>query len=515
MPYSRNNRHNRLKEDDTNNDNNKSLPAITTPVTSTVDVICPIVSQVSNITDTGFRLKKCCSPLSCRMSNIFIDDHDPKNAVRVLCNNEACDEGRWMHKDCFEEFEQSVLAYLRSCGRARSWSEKQRLQNLWTKKGYDLAFKACDCKCSRGHLRKDLDYVPLPYSNTKKQRKNRKKNDRPIPVVCTAMKSNSQGHQMINIDPISKINNNLNTLETINDTHVSVVNENCAANCNVKLNNKSAYSKKAGKKIGIGNTSSSMEYGSYLIDNHLDNSLKRMLSIGQNNSMYSLLPKSNQQLRIRTNSVSSIGSNSSGFNSIPSSAGSASMSPSPVNGDMFFKIRTSSDVSSDTGNIASSTGFRKRLDFSVFARLPPNKQNAYNIFTENLSMISQVLSSHNNINIDRGNSRSLQDIEEDTCCDADTRNFVLSNLLSKRMFNTRCALCKSHLIVFDRFPLIDGTFFLSPQAYDTIAIQVSGVRVIAKCITSKEYANIEALKNLIAVTNTIHDGVPVLYSSHN
>lgn len=46
-----------------------------------------------------------------------------------------------MHKQCFDNWEVSVLTYLRSTGRARSWSEKQRMQNLWTKKGYDLAFK--------------------------------------------------------------------------------------------------------------------------------------------------------------------------------------------------------------------------------------------------------------------------------------------------------------------------------------------------------------------------------------
>ena len=52
------------------------------------------------------------------------------------------------------------MVFLKTCGRARSWSDKQRMQNLWTKKGYDLAYKACDCLCGRGHLRKDLDYVP-------------------------------------------------------------------------------------------------------------------------------------------------------------------------------------------------------------------------------------------------------------------------------------------------------------------------------------------------------------------
>jgi len=73
--------------------------------------------------------------------------------LQVYCNNESCDQGVWMHGECFREWESKVLAYLRSSGRARSWSEKQRVQNLWTKKGYDLAFKACDCKCGRGHLR--------------------------------------------------------------------------------------------------------------------------------------------------------------------------------------------------------------------------------------------------------------------------------------------------------------------------------------------------------------------------
>ena len=61
---------------------------------------------------------------------LYRDTDDPYDAVKVLCNNEHCKGGCWMHKDCFNEFEQSVLSYLRSCGRARSWSEKQRLQNL-------------------------------------------------------------------------------------------------------------------------------------------------------------------------------------------------------------------------------------------------------------------------------------------------------------------------------------------------------------------------------------------------
>ena len=60
------------------------------------------------------------------------------------------------------------IAYFNSAsfsGRARSWSEKQRRQNLWTKKGYDLIFRACFCKCKHGHLKKDLDWAPQASSS--------------------------------------------------------------------------------------------------------------------------------------------------------------------------------------------------------------------------------------------------------------------------------------------------------------------------------------------------------------
>lgn len=63
-----------------------------------------------------------------------------------------------MHTACFQTFEESVLCYLKGHGRAKSWSERQKLQNLWTKKAYDLVFKACACNCAHGHLRKDLDW---------------------------------------------------------------------------------------------------------------------------------------------------------------------------------------------------------------------------------------------------------------------------------------------------------------------------------------------------------------------
>lgn len=157
--------------------------------------------------DLSGNLTRCACPTECLRENsvsgldvdssIHLDDlHD---VVRVLCNNEQCPMGKYMHRECFETWEQAVLTYLKSCGRCRSWSERQRHQNLWTKKGYDLAFKACGCKCGRGHLKKDLDWTPPVNQNqrrldenaeNKKKKKNRKKNLKPT----LSISAHNHGH---------------------------------------------------------------------------------------------------------------------------------------------------------------------------------------------------------------------------------------------------------------------------------------------------------------------------------
>ena len=79
-----------------------------------------------------------------------------KEYVLVGCNNSSCNEGDRMHYECFVQFEDAVLKFMRKTGRARSWSEEQRCSNLWTDKGYGLVKKVCKCRCGRGFLRPDL-----------------------------------------------------------------------------------------------------------------------------------------------------------------------------------------------------------------------------------------------------------------------------------------------------------------------------------------------------------------------
>lgn len=314
------------------------------------------------------------------------------DAVRVLCNNEHCTEGNWMHADCFQEWEQQVLSFLRSCGRARSWSEKQRLQNLWTKKGYDLAYKACDCKCGKGHLRKDTDYVQnlslLANQKNKahraakiQQHRNCAAPTKPVPVMNRAMAPGFVGMRSNN-------NNNINH--------------------------------NGGVMLGATSSLVTLNGNHNNQNNHHQNSLSQL-----NGSM-------RPQLRIRTNSLSSTGSSCSP----PSSAGTPPQTPGGTiisNGKKKFDFFASQEQAA-AGNI-----FQRRTDYSVFGMLPRYQQNPYHIKME----------------------------DEGPHGNDETRCFVLTNLSTHGVTQVNCVVCNQNLPVFDKYPLIDGTFFLSPQRYNT------------------------------------------------
>ncbi len=53
------------------------------------------------------------------------------------------------------------------------------------------------------------------------------------------------------------------------------------------------------------------------------------------------------------------------------------------------------------------------------------------------------------------------------------RSFVLSNLTAHHQSRMLCVLCSAPMKVYDRYPLIDGTFFLSPVKHARGSIEVS------------------------------------------
>ncbi|KAL4233590.1 hypothetical protein ACF0H5_008271 [Mactra antiquata] len=376
------------------------------------------------------RMQKCCMPTVCPVKEELIDTENVGDAVRVVCNNEACVVGNWMHKSCFDAFEESVLAYLRSCGRARSWSEKQRLQNLWTKKGYDLAFKACDCTCGKGHLRKDLDYIAPVVDNSAKK-KGKKKATSSKPDLNTgnvvARERRSSGNN----------NSNANTIPT------------AKVNCSV-LNGK------------IDNNILGDKNGNHSSPHHIRKTSPSITIINNCNDN-----------RLRANSISSTGSspphsassiNSGSDSPVPQSPQNHSLIRHAVKAKFNYPEHLSTHEGSPLNGSVYSI-FPKRSDLSAFSILPRHKQNPYHI-----KMEDDALS---------GND--------------DVHTFVLNHLSTYKISSLHCVLCKNELCVFDRYPLVDGTLFLSPQAYDNQVLQViSDGRlqyINAVCVTCLESGN--------------------------
>lgn len=279
-------------------------------------------------------------------------------AVKVVCNNSSCPYSNFMHAECFEVWQESVLNFLKTCGRARSWSEKQRVQNLWTKRGYDLAYKACACRCQHGHLRKDLNWIPprpqhsSTDSDSDKQRRRKRKNSKNSKPALTI------GLPTFTLVPLQ--------------------------------------------------------------------GMKRSDAQG-------IPPLS----RIRTNSVSSTASGSSSFSSSVSSP--AASPPSDCN---IPPRRTS--LMDRSRHDSGGSIFLRRSDYSSFNVLPKHKINSYHIKMEDECSI--------------GND--------------ETRCFILSNYATNKMNRVPCVLCNSLMYIFERYPLIDGTFFLSPRQHTKACIQV-------------------------------------------
>ena len=58
--------------------------------------------------------QRCCVPSGCsRYDGELIDPQEPGDAVKVVCSNPACVVGSWMHADCYEDWQQRVLFYIR------------------------------------------------------------------------------------------------------------------------------------------------------------------------------------------------------------------------------------------------------------------------------------------------------------------------------------------------------------------------------------------------------------------
>jgi hypothetical protein len=136
------------------------------------------------------------------------------------------------------------------------------------------------------------------------------------------------------------------------------------------------------------------------------------------------------QLRVRTSSFSSTGS------SPPSSAGTPPLTPGS---QLSSKKSPGFEFFADPQQASAGNIFKRRSDYSAFSVLPRHQQNPYHIKME----------------------------DEGPYGNDEIRCFVLSNLSTHQVTSVKCVCCSHEMPVFDRYPLIDGTFFLSPVRYNT------------------------------------------------
>jgi len=59
-----------------------------------------------------------------------IDPDEPGDAVRVVCSNPTCVVGSWMHADCYDDWLQRILFYIRSAHVTVFFQRQGRIKHL-------------------------------------------------------------------------------------------------------------------------------------------------------------------------------------------------------------------------------------------------------------------------------------------------------------------------------------------------------------------------------------------------
>ncbi|XP_053737602.1 headcase protein homolog isoform X1 [Synchiropus splendidus] len=355
---------------------------------------------------------QCATPLGCSMGRPI--DLEKDDYQRVLCNNELCPHGNWMHLQCFYEWESSILVQFNCIGRARSWNEKQCRQNMWTKKGYDLAFRFCSCRCGQGHLKKDTDWYQV-----KRMQDERKKKP---PERSAARSGSTGGGDGFYEEPKKSKTSGGKAAQRASSQDLprrqSVERQSSAERgagpgaCDSPGQSPPfSLSPTALLVSGPGAFRGSRQLGEFL------------------KSAVHMEAQKKQQLLSRA-------------------AGGAHLDPGavlPLSFALPLHHRLAPGSLSD-GPLPHPVQFLRRLDLSeLLTHVPRHKLNTYHVRMEDDAQAGQG---------------------------EELRRFILSALSASQRNVLNCALCHRALPVFEQFPLVDGTLFLSPSRHEEIDYDV-------------------------------------------
>ncbi|XP_004083942.1 headcase protein homolog [Oryzias latipes] len=377
---------------------------------------------------------QCATPLGCSLGRPI--DLEKDDYQRVLCNNELCPYGNWMHLQCFYEWESSILVQFNCIGRARSWNEKQCRQNMWTKKGYDLAFRFCSCRCGQGHLKKDTDWyqVKRTQDDRKKKPSERSRSGASFeePKKCkSAGGTGKLPHRASSQDlPRRQSMDRQNSTERGG----AAGGQNAGGGlqkspCNSPGQSPpTCFSFSSTPVLTPGGARGSRQLGEFLKSAvHMDPQRKHLLLGGV---------------------VGRGGGCSMGVSG--GAIGAPHLDPGSVLPlQLSFALPLHQRLVPGGGAEGSHphpVQFLRRLDLSeLLAHIPRHKLNTYHVRMEDDAQAGQG---------------------------EELRRFILSALSASERNVVNCALCHRTLPVFEQFPLVDGTLFLSPSRHDEIEYDV-------------------------------------------
>ncbi|KAM6906694.1 headcase protein homolog [Lycodopsis pacificus] len=396
---------------------------------------------------------QCATPLGCSFARPI--DLEKDDYQRVVCNNEICPYGNWMHLQCFYEWESSILVQFNCIGRARSWNEKQCRQNMWTKKGYDLAFRFCSCRCGQGHLKKDTDWYQVKRMPDERKKKptERSRNGssggaagpgdglfdepkRSKPPGAAGIGGGKLLHRASSQDlPRRQSMDRQNSSErgavgglpTGGPFSLGPPQKSPCDSPGQSPPTGFPFSPTAvlGAAAGGAGLRGSRQLGEFFKSAvHMDPQRKHLLVAGA----------------LGRGGGCSMGASGGGAHLDP-----GSVIPLPLSFALPLHHRLSSGSVGDVTH-SHPVQFLRRLDLSeLLTHIPRHKLNTYHVRMEDDAQAGQG---------------------------EELRRFILSALSASQRNVVNCALCHRALPVFEQFPLVDGTLFLSPSRHDEIEYDV-------------------------------------------
>ncbi|MXQ87540.1 hypothetical protein E5288_WYG000097 [Bos mutus] len=346
------------------------------------------------------RKAPCATPLICSFGRPV--DLEKDDYQKVVCNNEHCPHSTWMHLQCFYEWESSILVQFNCIGRARSWNEKQCRQNMWTKKGYDLAFRFCSCRCGQGHLKKDTDWYQVKRMQDEKKKKSgsEKNTGRPPGEAVEEAKK---------CRPPSKPQKGL--------SHDLPRRHSMDRQNSQEKGGAGAGAAVYGARSPCGSPGQSPPTGySILSPAHFSG------------------PRSSRYLGEFLK------------NAIHLEPHKKALAGGHVFRNAHFDYSPAGLSVHRGGHFDAPVQFLRRLDLSeLLTHIPRHKLNTFHVRMEDDAQMGQG---------------------------EDLRKFILAALSASHRNVVNCALCHRVLPVFEQFPLVDGTLFLSPSRHDEIEYDV-------------------------------------------